>query len=257
MSIDTHAHLDQEEFDADRAAVIARAQAAGVSSIVSVGVGAASSRQTVALAAAHENVFAAVGIHPNYSHEAAPGDWDEIVRLSGEQKVVALGETGLDRYRDYAPFELQQEYFNRHLELSQKTGLPFIVHARESLPEIMSMLSAAARRGPLRGVMHSYTGDLETARACIDLGLFISFAGMLTFKKSQPLRDVAAALPADRILVETDSPYLAPEPFRGKRNEPSNVVHTVRRLAEARKMSFEQVADQTAANARQLFRLVT
>jgi TatD DNase family protein len=253
--VDTHAHLDQEEFDADRPEVIARAHAAGVEQIVSIGVGVESSEATVALAAAQQGVFAAVGIHPNYCQQAAQGDWDRIVRLARRPKVVALGETGLDRYRNYAPLELQQDYFDRHIRLSQQTGLPFIVHARDSFADILPMLRDARRRGPLCGVMHSYTGDLETARQCLELGLYISFAGMLTFKKSQALRDLAAVIPADRLLVETDSPYLAPEPNRGKRNEPANVVQTARRLAEARGADFLEVAARTTANARRLFHL--
>jgi TatD DNase family protein len=253
--VDTHAHLDQEEFDPDRSEVLARAAAAGVEAIVSIGIGAASSRRTVALAQAHPIVFAAVGIHPNSCHEAGPGDWDEIRGLARERKVVALGETGLDRYRDYAPFPLQQEFFDRHVRLSQETGLPFVVHARDSLPDILAMLREARSRAPLKGVMHSYTGDLETARQCLELGLYISFAGMVSFKKSQALREVAAALPADRILLETDCPYLAPEPYRGKRNEPAHVVYTAQVLARARGVSLDDLSARTSANAFRLFGL--
>ncbi|MGD9647812.1 MAG: TatD family hydrolase [Pirellulales bacterium] len=252
---DTHAHLDQEEFTADRDAVLARAAAAGVEHVVSIGVGVASSEATVALAAAHPAIYAAVGIHPNYCHEAQPGDWDRIVELAHRPKVVALGETGLDLYRDYAPIELQRDYFDRHLRLSQQTGLPFIVHARESLDDILAMLREARARGPLAGIMHSFTGTAAVAAECVALGLHISFAGMLTFKKSDELRDVATTVPADRLLVETDSPYLAPEPLRGKRNEPAFVAHTARRLAQARGVSPEELAATTTANARRLFKI--
>lgn len=257
--VDTHAHLDQEEFDADRAEVVARAVSAGVRALVTVAVGLDSCHASIRLAGEFAPVFAAVGVHPNYTHEARHGDWDQVRQLAlsraPEQKIVALGETGLDRFRDYAPFELQQDYFDRHLRLSQETGLPFIVHARDSLDDILPMLREARSRGTLTGIMHSYTGDLETALACVELGLHISFAGMLTFKKSAELREVAAGVPLERLLVETDSPYLSPEPLRGKRNEPANVAHTARKLAEARAMDVEELSRQASENARRLFGL--
>lgn len=253
--IDTHCHLDQEEFDADRREVVARARAAGVEAIISIGVTAASSESTWALAQEHEGVFASVGIHPNYCAAAEPGDWGRIEELAGGPKVVALGETGLDFYRDYAPAALQEDYFDRHLRLSQRTGLPFVVHTRASEDHVVAMLREAARRGPLRGVMHSFTGTADMAAECVALGLFVSFAGMLTFKKSEALRDVARSIPADRLLVETDSPYLSPDPLRGKRNEPGHVVHTAACLAAVRGMPTEELAALTTANARRLFGL--
>lgn len=256
--VDTHAHLDQTEFDADRDQVVERAKTAGLSAILAVGVSQESTRSTLELARQHDIVFAAVGIHPNYTHEARPGDWDEIRQLAltrnPAQKIVALGETGLDRFRDDAPFDLQQDYFDRHIRLSQETELPFIVHARDSLDDILAMLREARRRAPLRGVMHSYTGTLSVAQECIALGMYVSFAGMLTFKKSQALREVAAALPADRLLVETDSPYLTPEPHRGRRNEPSHVRYTATVLAQVRGVALEELSAQLSANAERLFR---
>lgn len=253
--IDTHAHLDSDDFDADRAEIISRAKAAGVERMIAIAVTAESSATVVRLAAENDSVFAAVGIHPNYTAEAQPADWDRVVALVGQPRVVALGETGLDRFRDHSPFALQREYFARHIALSQVRGLPFIVHMRQSEADVLEMLREAARRGPLSGVMHSFTGDEAMARECLALGIYISFAGMVTYKKSDALRTVAATIPADRILVETDSPYLAPEPFRGKRNEPANVVHTAACLAAARGESVEEFAAQTTANARRLFRL--
>jgi TatD DNase family protein len=255
MLIDTHAHIDQKEFTDDRAEVIARAKAAGVERIVAVGTTAPTSQVCVELAAAFDIVRASVGIQPNYTAQVDPGDWDRIVELAKSPGVVALGETGLDCYWDYAPLEVQQDYFDRHLRLSQQTGLPFIVHTRESDADVVAMLREARERGPLAGVMHSFTGTAETAAECIELGLYISFAGMVTFKKSDALRAVAAGIPADRILVETDSPYLAPHPLRGKRNEPANVVHTATCIAQARGETLEAFATKTTANARRLFRL--
>ena len=253
--VDTHAHLDQEEFDDDREAMIQRAHAAGVVSIIAIGVTAPSSAAVVELSAENPGVFAAVGIQPNYAAQAKPGDWEQIVTLAARPKVVAIGETGLDRHWDYTPFDVQQDYFDRHLRLAQARGLPFVVHTRESDADVLAMLHEAGRRGPLAGVMHSFTGSADTAAECVALGLYISFAGMVTFKKSDALRAVAASIPADRILVETDSPYFAPHPMRGKRNEPANIVHTAACLAAARGQSDTEFAAQATANARRLFRL--
>ncbi len=253
--IDTHAHLDQEEFDADRDAVIARAHAAGVEAIVAIGVTGPSSEAVVALAAAHPGIYAAVGIQPNYTAQVAADDWDRVLALVDQPKVVAIGETGLDRHWDYAPLDVQQDYFDRHLRLAQHRNLPFVVHTRESDADVLAMLREALQRGPLRGIMHSFTGTAETAAECVALGLHVSFAGMVTFKKSDVLRAVAASIPADRILVETDSPYLSPHPLRGKRNEPANVAHTATCLAEVRGQTPDAFAEQTTANARELFRL--
>lgn len=256
MLVDTHAHLDQEDFSADLGDVVSRACAAGVERTVVIGVTAASSAAAVALAAAHPSLRAAVGVQPNDVVDAAPGDWDQVVELSRLPGVVALGETGLDRYWDRSPWELQQDYFDRHLRLSQQTQLPFVVHMRESEHDVLEMLREARTRGPLRGVMHSFTGSTEGALECIELGLMISFAGMVTFKKSHDLRAVAESLPLDRLLVETDSPYLSPEPVRKvRRNEPAHVVHTARCLAEVRGEPFSEFARQTTANARRLFQL--
>jgi len=253
--IDTHAHLDDEQFAAELPAVIERARAAGVSTMLAIGTDAASSAESVRLAVEYPQVFAVVGIQPNHVAEAQPGDWDRIVELASAPKVVGLGETGLDRYWDYAPLELQQDYFARHLLLSQERELPFVVHTRESDADVLVMLREAAQRGPLRGVMHSFTGTAETAAECVALGMYISFAGMVTFKKSEELRAVAATIPADRLLVETDSPYLSPHPLRGKRNEPAHVVHTATCLAEVRGVPLATLAAETTANARRLFRL--
>jgi TatD DNase family protein len=251
---DTHAHLDDEQLRGSLDDVMHRAIQAGVSGIVTVGTAASSSQACIEIAHRFEIVHAAVGIHPNYCAEAASTEWDQIVDLTASDRVVALGETGLDRYWDHAPFALQQDYFDRHLRLSQRTGLPFIVHMRESLPDIMMMLREARGRGPLSGVMHSYTGDLDSAVECLDLGLFVSFAGMVTFKKSAELREVAAQIPGDRILIETDAPYLSPEPLRGQRpNEPSRVQHTAECLAQVRNVTVQQFARQTHDNACRIF----
>jgi len=251
---DTHAHLDDEQLAADVAGVVNRAAAAGVTRILAVGTTAVSSRNCLGYAQQFPRVWSSAGIHPNHAAEAAPDDWDVIVRLAHEARVVALGETGLDLYWKDTPLPLQQDYFDRHVRLSQATGLPFIVHLRETANEILAMLRDAAARGPLKGVMHSFTGTVEQATEFLALGMHISFAGMVTFKKSDDLRAVATRIPADRVLVETDSPYLSPEPFRGKRpNEPARVVHTAECLAHARGVTLDVMAEQTTANARALF----
>lgn len=251
---DTHAHLTEEELLPQAAQVIERATVAGVTRILSVGITLASSRQAVELAQQHASVSAAVGIHPNSCHEAGENDWQEIVELAKAPGVIAIGETGLDRYWDYAPFDLQQEFFRRHLLLARQTGLPFVVHMRDCESDIMAMLQAAYAEGPLKGIMHSFTGTADMAAECVAMGMHISFAGMVTFKKSHDLRGVAATIPDDRILVETDSPYLSPEPLRGKRpNQPERVVHTAACVAEARGVALEEFARQTTENACRLF----
>jgi TatD DNase family protein len=252
---DTHAHLDDPQLAAQRDDVIRRAREAGVVNILAVGTTAQSSRHCAEIARNCPEVFASAGIHPNHAAEAGAGDWDEIVRLTEQPEVVALGETGLDLYWKDTPLPLQQDYFDRHIRLSQQTNLPLVIHQRESAAEILAMLREARKRGPLVGVMHSFTGDAALARECLDLGMHISFAGMVTFKKSDDLRQVAAGIPADRILVETDSPYLTPHPHRGQRpNEPAMVVHTATCVAEARGVSLDELATTTTANARALFR---
>ncbi|MCA9204165.1 MAG: TatD family hydrolase [Planctomycetales bacterium] len=256
MLFDTHAHLDDEQFDDARDEVVARAHAAGVGTMLAVGTTVASSRKCVELASQYDGVYAAVGIQPNYCAEAQPGDWDAIVQLAERPRVIALGETGLDRYWDHTPFDVQEDYFDRHLRLSQQTGLPFIVHMRDCGDDVLRMLRVASERSTLAGVMHSFTGDLTLAQACLELGLYISFAGMVTYKKSDELRQIAAAIPADRLLLETDSPYLSPHPKRGHRpNEPALLAHTADCLADVRGVSVEQLAAETTANARRLFRL--
>ncbi len=291
--VDTHAHLADERFQEELPALIERARAVGVEQLITIGTTADDSEACVAIAAAYPNVFASIGIHPNNAAEAGPRDWDRILRLCEEQSgprsltsgheplasspqpqapslkpeiqganvprsprlIVALGETGLDKHWDRTPFDLQQDYFDRHLRLSQQTGLPVVIHTRDCLDDAIVMLRAARERGPITGVMHSYTGDGQRAAECVSLGLYISFAGMVTFKKSDDLRAVAASIPIDRILVETDSPYLAPEPFRGRRNEPAHVIHTAQCIADVRGMPPDDFATLTSNNARRLFNL--
>ncbi len=253
---DTHTHIDQDDFDQTRDAVLQQAREAGVTQLVAVGCTAEASRKSVQLARQYEGVYAAVGIQPNYIAEAEPNDWAVIKQLVSEPGVVAVGETGLDRHWDYTPFDVQQDYFDRHMRLAEQHKLPFVVHMRDCDDDIMQMLREARQRGILKGIMHSFTGKPAMAAECVELGMHISFAGMVTFKKSTDLRECAATIPADRLLLETDCPYLSPEPVRGKRpNQPAYVRHTAGCVAEVRGVSLEELAAQTTANACKLFGL--
>jgi len=253
---DTHAHLDDEKLQSDLADVLERARAAGVDRILTVGTTAQSSLVTIQLAKRYPGVIVAVGIQPNNAAQAAAGDWDEVVRLAENPAVHAVGETGLDRHWDFTPFSLQEEYFARHLALARERQLPVVIHCRDADEDVVRMLkSEFDRHGPIQGVMHSFTADRATAELCLAMGLHISFAGMITFKNAQALREVAAQIPVERLLVETDSPYLSPLPLRGRRNEPAHLVHTLECLAGVRGIPAADLAQQTTQNAMQLFKI--
>ncbi len=253
--VDTHAHLDDQRLRADLSGVLGRARADNVLQVIAIGTTASSSGAVVELACEHRGIFAAVGIHPNDAAEAGGGDWDRIAALLDRPEVVAIGETGLDRYWKRTPFDQQQEWFARHLDLARENDLPVVIHCRDSQRDIIDQLRGLKRS--IRGVMHSFTGTWDDASACLDMGLHLSFAGMVTFtnKSLDALRDVAVRVPLERLLVETDSPYLTPHPFRGSQNEPCRVAVTAARLAEVRGLSLEELACATTANAQALFRL--
>jgi TatD DNase family protein len=253
--IDTHCHLDAEGFQQDLDDVLARARQAGVEQIVTIGTSWKSSQAAVLLANRFPEVVAVVGIHPNYATEAAPDDFERIADLATHPRVVGIGETGLDRYWDSAPIDVQTALFHQHIELARRLHKPFIVHCRDAEADVLAVLrEQAGRRGSLTGIMHAFSGSAATAAECVTLGMHISFAGMLTFKKNEALRAVAATVPASRLLVETDAPYLAPQPFRGKRNEPAHVKQTCEVLAASCGVTPDVMARQTTANARALFR---
>ena len=253
--IDTHCHLDEDAFSQDCAEVIARAVDAGVVAMVAIGITLESCRRVIELTERYPQVFATVGLHPNYVSAAGPDDWNQSVELARNPKVVGLGETGLDKYWDHSPLELQADYFDRHLELSKQLELPFVVHCREAESEVVSQLRRHAAQSSLNGVMHAFCGSADTAAACLEMGMHLSLGGMVTFKKNEAQRQIAATIPLDRLMVETDAPYLAPTPFRGKRNEPAHVRLTAACLAEIRGVSKEEISTATTANARRLFRL--
>lgn len=254
--IDTHAHLDDERFLDDLDAVVARAKAAGVEAILTVGISLETSQKAIQIAERFETVYAAIGIHPNNAAAVNPDDWGWIVALAEHPKVVAIGETGLDLYWDDTPFEIQQEYLARHFALSRKRDLPILIHSRDCDDQTVEAIRLASKEGPVRGLVHAFSGSAAMAQSCLDFGLYLSFAGMASYtnKKFRSLRDVATMVPDDRILLETDAPYLVPHPLRGKekRNEPSLMVHTARSLAELRGVSYEAFDAQTTANTREL-----
>ena len=253
--IDTHCHLDAEAFQQDLSEVLQSATDAGVERMLTIGITRQTSEAAVVLANRHAQVSAVVGIQPNYAQEATDEDWQRIVELSAHPQVVGIGETGLDKYWDFAPLEIQRDFFRRHLSFSRQCGKPFVVHCREAEAEVLDMLRQDFANGPLNGLMHSFCGDADMAAECIEMGMYISFAGMVTFKKSTELRDVAKSIPINRLLVETDAPYLAPHPRRGKRNEPAWVRHTAECLAEVHDLPMEEFAAATTENAKRLFKI--
>ena len=253
--VDTHCHLDAQTFHPEIDEIIERAKTAGLQRMVTIGTNLESSQAAIVLANRYSCVSAVVGIHPNYVQEAGPADWESIVQLASHPQVVGVGETGLDKYWDHSPLPLQQDYFERHMQLSRTLGKPFIVHCREAEPDVLNLLRQDFHAGPLNGVMHAFCGDAEMAAECVEMGMYISFAGMVTFRKNEQMRDVAKSIPLEKLLVETDAPYLAPHPNRGKRNEPAWVRLTAQCLADVHQISLEDLATATTANAQRLFTL--
>jgi TatD DNase family protein len=251
--IDTHAHLDDHRFASDLDACLERSQAAGVLTIITVGTDLASSEAAFSLAGRYPQVYAAVGIHPHEAASVQPADFLRLSELAREPKVVAVGETGLDFYRDLAPRPVAEALFREHLELALSADLPVIIHSRQAHDAVLDILESRPHRPT--GVLHSFDGPLATARRALDLGLCISFTGVLTYPNAEGLRQVASQLPLDRILLETDCPYLAPQPYRGKRNEPAYVVAVAETLAQLHQIPLADVARITSESARRLFRL--
>jgi TatD DNase family protein len=253
---DTHAHLSYEDLASQIDEVLKRASAIGVEKILAVGTSIDSSEKCIALAEKYPQVYASVGIHPNDCADATSADFEVIAKVALHPRVIAIGETGLDCYWKEAPLEKQREFFRKHIALSIEVSKPFIVHMRDSEMPIREELALAGGGRQLSGVMHSFTGDSALAEYCLSSGLHISFAGMATFKNADAIREVAIKVPNDRILVETDSPFLTPNPHRGvKPNEPAMVVHTATCLAAIRGVSLADFAQQTTSNAERLFGL--
>jgi len=257
MLIDSHCHIDGAEYDADREQVIARARDAGVTTMLVVGTGDPRTDafdRAVALAEQHKEIYAAVGVHPHDAKlfdDAAETRLTNLVRQSA--RVIAWGEIGLDYHYDHSPREVQRDMFRRQLRLARELNLPVVIHSREANDDTITILREELTDYPRAGVLHCFGGDLAMARDAIAMGFFISFAGNLTFKKAEDLRDVARQLPLDRLLVETDCPYLTPVPFRGRRNEPAHVIETARCLAGLHGKDVDEIARITSENFVKLF----
>jgi TatD DNase family protein len=254
--IDTHCHLDVDDFQADRPEVLARARAAGITTMICIGSGrdVGAARDAVRLAAAEPDIFAAVGVHPHDVARMAEADWTELATLARAPRVVGVGETGLDYYYNHSPHDVQREAYRRFIALAREVGRPVISHIRDAHEDAFEILDSTGASA-LGGVIHCFTGGVPEARRYLDLGQELSFSGILTFKSAGPIREAAAFAPIDRILVETDAPFLAPIPFRGKRNEPAYVARTLETLATLRGISLDEADRHTTENARRVFRL--
>ncbi|MDR3746575.1 MAG: TatD family hydrolase [Acidobacteriota bacterium] len=263
MYTDSHAHLDGKRFDADRAEVFARAKEAGVTTILAIGNGDGPGTGTldcaIKLAQQYDWVYATVGVHPHEAALAKQKDFDQLQQLAREPKVVAWGEIGLDYFYDHSPRDTQQRVFVQQMEMARANKLPIIIHNRPSdnsedaWDDLFRLLRQHWASSGLGGVLHCFTGTVEHVRAALDLGFVISFAGNITYPKAQNIRDAAATVPLDRMFIETDCPYLAPVPYRGKRNEPAFVVETARQIAVLRELSPEEVGQQTSQNFADFF----
>jgi TatD DNase family protein len=257
--VDSHAHLDMEHFAQDLEEVITRAREGGVSRIITVGIDLASSRRALALAEKYPSVLAAVGIHPQDSKSAVPGDIKELEILARHPRVVALGEMGLDCYRVFSPKETQVQVLKWQFALAERCGLPVIIHCREARQDLLPLLEewyAGYRvpEGKFRGVIHCFSGDVETAAKYLELGFFISFGAYIGYPSSAGMRSMIQGIPGDRLIIETDCPFLPPQKYRGQRNESSYVALTAAKLAEIRNVPLETIAQETTRNVRRLFR---
>jgi TatD DNase family protein len=253
MLIDSHCHLDFPDFADQLDAVVARARAAGIERMVTISTRVRRQLDVLAIADRFAEVYCSLGTHPHYAHEELDVTAAELVRRSRAAKVVAIGEAGLDYHYDNSPREAQERGFRTHIAAARESALPLVIHSREADDDTARILEEEMGQGAFGAVLHCFTGGRELARRAVALGHFISFTGILTFKNSEALRAIAAELPADRILVETDAPYLAPGKYRGRRNEPAYVVEIAKVLAEVRGVSLDAIAEQTTANFYQLF----
>ncbi|MCF6186021.1 MAG: TatD family hydrolase [Desulfobulbaceae bacterium] len=252
--IDSHCHLDMEAFEQDLDQVLDRAHRAGVTNIITIGIDKASSVQAVQLAERYSTVYASVGVHPHDAAGVNETDFDEIAQLSTHEKVVGYGEIGLDYAKIYSPKEVQQQVFSRQLALAKELNLPVIIHDRDAHEDTLKILRHHAPF-PAGGVMHCFSGDIGLAKQVVELGFFVSIPGIVTFKNAKALQQVAGEVPLQSMLIETDGPFLAPVPFRGKRNTPELLLHTAEKIAQLRNLPLGAVAAQTTDNTRALFNL--
>jgi TatD DNase family protein len=255
MLIDSHCHLDYFDQPGEREQVVARAMAAGVREMVTIGVTFEKSKQAINIAENFDNVWACVGVHPNHAAEVVPVvEPEALAALAQHRKVIGIGESGLDYFYDHAPKDFQEQNFRANIRAAQLAGLPLCIHARDADDDVAKILREERERGgEFAFLLHCFSSSMELAQAALDMGGYISFSGMVTFPKGQNVRDVAEQIPLDRLLVETDSPYLAPVPLRGKRNEPAYTAHTAKYLANLRGLSEDALAELTTRNFRNLF----
>ena len=253
MLVDSHCHLDFPEFAPELDAIVARARAAGIGRMVTISTRVRKLPQVLAVAEKYPDIFCSVGTHPHNAHEELDIDTAQLIALSKHPKIVAIGEAGLDYHYDKSPRDAQEAGFRQHIAAARQTGLPLVIHAREADADMARILVEETEKGAFPAVLHCYTGGRDLAFEAIELGIYIGFTGIMTFKNGQDLRDLAADLPAHRILVETDAPFLAPLPYRGKRNEPSYVVETAKVLAQVRGVDADEIARQTTENFFRLF----
>lgn len=254
MLIDSHAHLDDQKFDRDRDIIIKNLKSNGIELVINIGADLQTSIASVSLAEKYENIYAAVGVHPHSASEVDDSTIEILKSFANREKVVAIGEIGLDYYYDNSPRDLQRKWFKEQINLAKQVDLPVVIHTREAAQETFDILKEA-QDGSLRGVLHCYSGSVEMAIEYIKLGFYISFAGPVTFKNARSIREVAKSVPLDRLLVETDCPYLTPEPNRGKRNEPIFVKYTAGTIADIRGITYEELAKVTNRNTRDLFKI--
>ncbi len=254
MLVDSHCHLDFDAFDGELDQVVENARNAGVGMMITICTRLSAFDQVLAVAERYDHIYCSVGVHPHEAMAEGVRAPDRLVELAAHPKVVGIGETGLDYYYDHSPREAQQVSFRAHIEAAQRTGLPLIIHTRDADDDMQRMLAAADAEAPFSGVLHCFSSSRALAEAAVGQGLFVSFSGILTFKKADELREIAGVLPLPQILVETDSPYLAPVPNRGKRNEPSYVAHTAAKLAEIRQVGSAEIASMTTDNFFNLFK---
>jgi TatD DNase family protein len=261
MFIDSHAHIEGHKFDSDRGEMLARAREAGLERILAIGSGTGPGTYDCALKIAeqHDWIFASTGLHPHEATVATQTDYDEMSQLAKRPKLIAWGEIGLDYFYDHSPREVQKKVFQRQMELAAEAGLPIIIHCRPSnnsenaWEDTLSMLRQHWAPSGLPGILHCFTGEWKHAQAALEIGFYISFAGNVSFPKAESIRDTAKQVPLDRMLIETDSPYLAPVPHRGKRNEPGFVVNTAEAIAQLRGLTKEEIGRHTTANFYRLF----
>jgi TatD DNase family protein len=253
MLVDHHCHLDFPDFAPDLDGVVGRARSAGVGMIVTISTRVRQLGDTLKIAESYPNVFCSVGTHPHYAHTELDVPVEEVVRLAQHPKIVAIGEAGLDYFYDKSPREAQAQGFRNHVAAAQATGLPLVIHARDADADVAAILEEEMARKPFSAVLHCFTSGPELARRALAIGLYVSFSGILTFKKSDALREIARSVPLDRLLVETDAPYLAPGKYRGKRNEPAYVVETAKELAKVKDVSEAEIARATTENFFRLY----